>query len=66
MKKYFIVLVRENDVWYMENGFTSKDEAKGEAECLRDHYKAKDVKILTCDNKRNAIESAIKKLNEGI
>lgn len=66
MKKYLIVLVRENDVWYMENGFYSKDDAEAEKECLRDHHKAKDIKIVSVADNQNAIESAIKTLNEGV
>lgn len=64
MRKYYIVLVREDNTWYMENGFYKKDDAQGEKECLRDHYKAKDIKIVSTINKTAIHLEIIKKLNE--
>lgn len=63
-KKYFLVLVRVENVWSMENGFYSKEEAQEEKDCLRAHHKAKDIKILTCVDSQDAITAAIEKLNQ--
>jgi len=66
MRKYFIVLVREDNVWHMENGFYKKEDAIGEKECLRDHYKAKDVKIVATFNKTAMHLEIINKLNGSV
>lgn len=65
-KKYFLVLVRVDNVWSLENGFYDKEEAQEEKDCLRSHHKAKDIKILSCVDSQDAITAAIEKLNQSI
>lgn len=67
MKKYYIVAVYcgESQMWHMENGFYSKEDAKEEKEILKETYKAKDVKILTLANGKNdTVLSAMAELNK--
>jgi len=66
MTRYYTVVKREEDGWFDQVGFTSKQEAREEVEYLRDDgVRRCDLKIIETDGSAADLIAALEVLNGG-